>query len=193
MKIGTKLIKPSLKFRIVFAIGTAVMYAFILWLFDSFSEEELYSIKNLLFQGVFFGVFFGIGFPYINEKLAVKFSNKVGIKIKPELGAEEKIEIEGPANLFRGMEGVGGKIFLTDKKLIFKSHKINIQKGQTNIEYKNIKDVIKRKTAKIIDNGIRIITNDNKEFDFVVNERDLWFEKINERINKKTLPNTMYN
>ena len=57
-------------------------------------------------------------------------------------------------------------------------YKINIQKGQTNIEYKNIKEIIRRKTAKIIDNGIRIITNDNKEFDFVVNERELWFEKI---------------
>ncbi|WP_339667314.1 GRAM domain-containing protein [Maribacter arcticus] len=178
MEIGTKLIKPSLKFRILFAIGTAIMFSFILWLFDYFSDEKLYSINSLLFQGIFFG----IGFPYINEKLAGKFPNKIGIKIKSELDAEEKIEIEGPANLFRGMEGVGGKIFLTDKKLVFKSHKINVQKGQTNIEYKNIKEIIRRKTAKIIDNGFRIITNDNKEFDFVVNERDLWFEKINERI-----------
>jgi len=182
MEIGTKLIKPSLTFRILFAIGTAILFSFILWLFDYFTEEKLYSINSLLFQGVLFGLCFGIGFPYVNEKLAVKFSNKVGIKIKPELDEDEKIEIEGPANLFRGMEGVGGKIFLTDKKLIFKSHKINIQKGQTNIEYKNIKEIIKRKTAKIIDNGIRIITNDNKEFDFVVNERDLWFENINKRI-----------
>ena len=38
----------------------------------------------------------------------------------------ENIEIEGPANLFRGMEGVGGKLFLTNKKVAFKSHKINI-------------------------------------------------------------------
>ena len=182
MEIGTKLIKPSLKFRILFAIGTAIMFSFILWLFDYFSDEKLYSINSLLFQGIFFGIFFGIGFPYINEKLAGKFSNKIGIKIKPELDAEEKIEIEGPSNLFRGMEGVGGKIFLTDKKLVFKSHKINVQKGQTNIEYKNIKEIIRRKTAIIVDNGIRIITNDNKEFDFVVNERDLWFENINERI-----------
>jgi len=42
------------------------------------------------------------------------------------------------------MEGVGGKLFLTNKKLIFKSHKINVQKGQTSIEYHNIVDVIKK-------------------------------------------------
>jgi len=182
MVIGTKLNKPSMKFRILFAIGSAILYSFIFCLFDYFSEEKLYSINSLLIQGVLYGIFFGFGFPYINEKLAKKISNKVGIKIKPELDDEEVIEIEGPANLFRGAEGVGGKIFLTNKKLIFKSHKINIQKGQTNIEYKNIKIITRRNTAKIIDNGIRIITNDNKEFDFVVNERDLWVEKINDRI-----------
>mgnify|MGYP000515953451 CR=1 FL=1 len=190
MEIGTKLIKPSLKFRILFAIGTAIMYSLILCLFDYFSEEKLYSINSLLFQVVFFGIFFGIGFPYINEKLAGKFSNKVGINIKPELDAEEKIEIEGPANLFRGMEGVGGKMFLTNKKVVFKSHKINIQKGQTDILYENITEILKRKTAKLIDNGIRIKTKDGNQFDFVVNERENWIEKLNEKI---THYNTMYN
>lgn len=182
MEIGTKLTKPNLKFRILYVVGTGIMFSIILWLFDFFSDEKLYSIKSLIFQGVFFGIFFGIGFPYINEKLAGRFSNKIGAQIKPELETEEKIEIEGPANLFRGIEGVGGKIFLTNKKMIFKSHKINIQKGQTDIDYANIQEVVKRKTAKLIDNGIRIITQNGKEYDFVVNERNLWFEKINERI-----------
>jgi hypothetical protein len=182
MEIGNKMIKMSWKYRIIFAIGTAILYTFLLWTFDYFSNEKLYSINSLIFQGVFFGIFFGIGFPYINEKLAGKFSKKMGIKINPELELNEEIEIEGPANLFRGIEGVGGKIFLTNKKLIFKSHKINIQKGQTDIEYSTIKEIAKRKTAKLIDNGIRIITDNGKEFNFVVNERDLWFEKISERI-----------
>lgn len=82
MDIGRKLIKPSLKFRILFAIGTAIMFSFILWLFDYFSDEKLYSINSLIFQGIFFGIFFGIGFPYINEKLAGKFSNKIGIRCR---------------------------------------------------------------------------------------------------------------
>ncbi|WP_217363242.1 GRAM domain-containing protein [Winogradskyella undariae] len=182
MEIGTKLTKPSLKFRILFVIITTIMYSMTLWLFDYFSEEKLYSVNNLIIQGILFGLFFGIGFPYINEKLAGKFTNKIGVKIKPDLEENENIEIEGPANLYQGIEGVGGKIFLTDKKLIFKSHKINIQIRQTNIEYKNIDKISKRKTIKLINNGIRIITNDGNKYDFVVNERDLWLEKINERI-----------
>ncbi|OIQ30951.1 MAG: hypothetical protein BM564_01705 [Bacteroidetes bacterium MedPE-SWsnd-G2] len=80
------------------------------------------------------------------------------------------------------MEGVGGKLFLTNKKLIFKSHKINIQRGQTDIKYQDIAQIIERKTAKLIDNSIRIITTDLTEFAFVVNERELWIAHINEQI-----------
>lgn len=182
MEIGQKIIKMSWRYRLLFAVGTAIIYTFTLWLFDYFSDDQLYSIKSLLFQGVFFGVFFGIGFPYINEKLAGRFLDKVGATIQPDLETEETIEIQGPANLFRGYEGVGGKLFITNKKLIFKSHKINIQNGQTDIAYTNIKAIVKRKTAKLIDNGIRVITTDDKTYDLVVNERDLWLEKINERL-----------
>ena len=62
------------------------------------------------------------------------------------------------------------------------SHKINIQKGQTDILYENITEIVKRKTAKLIDNGIRIKTKDENEFDFAVNEREKWIEKLNEKI-----------
>lgn len=186
MEIGNKKTKLNLKFRVIFAVGTGVSYTLMLWLFDYFSDANLYSTGNLIFQGVAFGILFGIGFPYFNQKLAGKLSNKVGMKIKSNLETEEVIEIEGPANLFRGIEGVGGKIFLTNKKLIFISHNINFQKGQSNIYYADIQEIIKRKTAKLIDNAIRIKTAKGNQYDFVVNERDLWFEKIMERLNKKT-------
>jgi len=182
MEIGTKLIKINWKYRVLFAIGTGLLYAFILWLFDYFSDEKIYTTNSIIFQGIFFGLFFGIGFPYINQKLAGKFSNKIGHSIKPDLSPDETVEVEGPANLFRGIEGVGGKIFLTNKKLIFKSHKINIQTGQTDIAYADINQIIKRKTAKLIDNGIRIITKDGKQFDFVVNERAVWLDHINNHL-----------
>ncbi len=181
MEIGNKMIKMNWKYRVIFALLTGVFYTLMLWLFDYFSDENLYSTGSLIFQGVGFGMLFGIGFPYVSEKFAGKFSKNRGMKIEPELELNEEIEIEGPANLFRGIEGVGGKIFLTNKKLIFKSHKINVQKGQTNIEYSKIQEIVKRKTVKLIDNGIRITTDNGKKYDFVVNERDFWFEKINER------------
>lgn len=182
MEIETKFIKINWKYRVLFAICTGLLYGFTLWLFDYFSDENIYSTNNIIFQALFFGLFFGIGFPYINQKLADKFSNKMGHTIKPDLSPDETVEVEGPANLFRGMEGVGGKIFLTNKKLIFKSHKINIQTGQTDVAYADIDQIINRKTAKLINNGIRIVTKDGKQFDFVVNERAVWLHHFNNHL-----------
>ena len=182
MEIGTRMIELSWKYLIKSAIFNGVLYVGVLMIIYYFTDEELHSLNSLIFQGIFFGVFMGLGFPYVTEKFGTRFTSKIGKNIKPELTQDEDIEIEGPANLFRGMEGVGGKIFLTNKKVIFKSHKINIQKGQIDILYENINEIIKRKTAKIIDNGIRIKTIDGNEFDFVVNEREKWIEKLNEKI-----------
>ena len=170
------------KGRIIFAITSGLGFAMVLYLFDLLGTEKIQTTFGLIFQGVFFGIFFGLGFPYISEKVGGRFASKLGQKISPELSENENIEVEIPANLFRGIEGVGGKLFLTNKKLIFKSHKLNIQTGQTNIDYAEITDVIKRKTAKIANNGIRIKIKSGKEFDFVVNEREKCIEKLNKKI-----------
>lgn len=184
MEIGSKPIKLNWKQRILSAILTAGFYMGLLSLFDYFTEDNLYSINSLIFQGVTFGIFMGIGFPYITEKFGKRFTSTLGKNIQPELSENEAVEIEGPANLFRGVEGVGGKLFLTDKKMIFKAHKINIQKGQTDIPYHIISKITKRKTAKLIDNGLRINTSNGNEYDFVVNDRGLWVEKLNEKLTK---------
>jgi hypothetical protein len=189
MEIGTRMIKLSWKYLIKSAIFNGVLYVGVLMIIDYFTDEELHSLNSLIFQGIFFGVSMGLVYPYLIEKFGTRFTSKIGENIKPELTQDENIEIEGLANLFRGMEGVGGKTFLTNKKMIFKSHKMNIQKGQTDIPYEDIQEIIRKKTAKIIDNRIRIKTNDGNEFDFVVNEREEWIEKLNEKI---THYNTVY-
>lgn len=182
MEIGTKMIKLNWKFRIVFAIITGLLFVGIMCLMDYLLQGNLRSLNSYLFQGVFFGIFMGIGSPYVTEKFGAKFVSKLGKNVKPKLTQDENIEIEGPANLFRGMLGIGGKLFLTNRKVIFKPHKLNIQNRQTDIDYGNISELIERKTAKLIDNGIRIKTNDGEEYDFVVNEREKWVEKLNDKI-----------
>jgi hypothetical protein len=182
MEIGTKMIKLNWKFTVVSSILTGFLFVGIICLMDYWMDGDFQSLNSYLFQGIFFGVFLGIGFPYVTQKFGKRFTSKIGKKITLGLTQDEQIEIEGPANLFRGMEGVGGKLFLTNKKVVFKSHKTNIQKRQTDINYKNIKEITERKTAKLIDNGIRIKTNDGEKFDFVVNEREKWIEKLNKKI-----------
>lgn len=182
MENENKLIKLNWKYKIFSGLVLGVIYLGVLLIFNNSSDGEVYSLNSMIFQAVFFGFFMGIGFPYASDKFASGFVFAIGKNIKPTLTENELVDIEAPANLFRGMEGVGGKLFLTNKRIIFNSHKFNIQKGQTEIDYENISDVIKRKTGKLVDNGIRIKTKNGQEFDFVVTNRDQLIEKLNEKI-----------
>lgn len=75
------------------------------------------------------------------------------------------------ANYFRGLEAVGGRIYFDNVGLTFKSHKFNIQRGETRIEYSQIVSVSKRSTLGMVPNGISIFTKDGKEHKFVVYNR----------------------
>lgn len=161
------------KQRISAMLFNTLTYGVVLYILNSDQ-----NIKGIIFQALFFGVLFILFFPWAMKKMLGKRIDN----IEPELLDDEKIEEEIFANLFRGLEGVGGKIFLTNERLIFKSHSFNIQKGQTNVSYSSIFSVNKRKTAKLVDNGIKIITKDGAEYDFVVNNRDNELEKIKNKL-----------
>jgi hypothetical protein len=170
-------IKFTLKQTSMLLVFTTVFYGFILYLFNI--EENL---NRIFFQSIIYGVlmtlFFIFLFPWFMKKLV---GNRID-NIEPTLIEGEIVEEEISANLFRGLEGVGGKIFLTNKRLVFKSHSLNIQKGQTNFNYSDIDRLSKRKTAKLIDNGIKLVTKDGGEFCFVVNNRDAEIKKIEDKL-----------
>ena len=182
MEIGTQTKKPSLKFRIWFAIGSWITYGLMLYIVDNCSANVHYSSTSIVFQAVLFGIFFGVGFPFLNQQITGTQYKKLDSSIRPTLTGAEKIEIEGPAHLIHGVNRVGGRIYLTNQKMIFTSHENKIQNKQTDISYQNITKVEKRKTKLIHDNGIRIFTKEQKHFDFVVNERDVWLDEIRTRI-----------
>ena len=133
---------------------------------------------SLIFQGIFFGLFMAYGLPLIFKKLG----NKLGKSIHPDLSPNEEIETEGPANLFRGAEAVGGKLFLTNQKLVFKSHSLNILTGQSDFFFEEIAEVSARKTANLVDNGLRVLTHEGVTHDFVVEDRARWIEKLEEKL-----------
>lgn len=182
MEIGSEMPKVSLKFKVVTSILSGAFYTGALYLLNNYLDEPMYNSTTLAIQGVSFGLFFGFGFPFLMKKYGKKAISSAGKSIEIKLSENEIVDYEGPANLFRGVESVGGKLFLTTKRVIFKSHKLNIQTGETDIEYSSISEVHPRKTGGIIDNGIRIKTHDGKDFDLVVNDRENWLAKLNEKI-----------
>lgn len=182
MEIGTTAQKPNLKIRIISGITGALIFAFSLYLINTYVFDQPESISYYLIQAIVFGLLMSSVLPWAKQKFGKKAANKLSNSIKIQLGDTENIEYEGPANLFRGLEGVGGKLVLTNEKVIFASHNFNIQKGQTDIYYEDIINIESRKTKKLIDNGIRITTQNSKSFDFVVNDRDQWIYILKKKI-----------
>lgn len=66
--------------------------------------------------------------------------------------------------------------------MIFTSHALNIQTGNTRIEYSQIVRLAKRNTLGIVPNGLSIFTKDNFEHKFVINNRQSVIEFLQSRL-----------
>lgn len=99
-----------------------------------------------------------------------------------KLTQDEQIHLDVFANLFRGREAVGGKLKITDTRLIFKSHAFNVQTGTTEILIEQIREVRKRNNLWIVPNGISVITKIGVEYKFVLWNRNKIIDFINSRI-----------
>ena len=96
--------------------------------------------------------------------------------------AKERILYVGGANLFRGIEGVGGKLRITDTRILFEPHFFNIQKGNLEIPLKEILLIGKRNTMLLIPNGIYVQLKSGVVYRFVVNERERIIDLITKYI-----------
>jgi hypothetical protein len=90
---------------------------------------------------------------------------------------------EGPANLQRGIETVGGKLYLTHRRLIFESHRFDVQTGVTIIALASISGIRKCWTKflnvlPIMPNSIAVSTSDGHEYRLVVFSRQGWIDAI---------------
>ncbi len=100
----------------------------------------------------------------------------------------EQLIKEGAANLQKGIETVGGKLFLTNKRLVFEAHKFNVQVGVTEVELSNIQS---SKTCwtkflgliPVFPNSLAIYTKQGEEYRFVLFGRSAWAAAIDAQRN----------
>jgi len=99
--------------------------------------------------------------------------------MKSELRDNETEIKKGAANLQKNIETVGGKLHLTNERLIFEAHKINIQNASVEIELSNIHSSEKCWTKflgliPIMPNSLAVYTKEGKEYRFVLFGRGAW-------------------
>lgn len=143
-----------------------------------FVMSLLYSLMTDLSMGLYMGLLSGAAFGmmiyfFVNSK-------QVTEQTLPTKDLAGDVIHSGPANHFKGREAVGGKLYLTDKELYFKSHKFNLQNHEWSILIAEINKLEPKNTLRLVPNGIVVIDNAGNREQFVLQKRALWMEKIEE-------------
>ncbi len=103
--------------------------------------------------------------------------------MKTQLLPDETVVKEGPANIQKGIGSVGGKLFLTNQRLIFEPHALNIRKGATIIPLSSVTGARKCWTRLLglipmVPNGIAVSSKEGKKYRFVTWRRQEWVSAI---------------
>lgn len=165
--------RPAGKKRFVTLATAAVIFAVPMTLyFGATSGRWLLAVALGAGGGVAFGAFMALF-----AGRAARGDRKLFGDVPANPPGEEVLR-EGPANHFRGIESVGGKLFLTPKRLRFVSHRLNIQVHDTSWPLEEIVGVEATRTLFVIPNGLRVTLQSGERERFVVYERRAWVEAI---------------
>ena len=166
-------IRPGL----IFGITIALIFILqdILRHGDLSTKNIIMVIASSLFGGAIGGIIFGwmLG-AWTDSRFLLK-----GAHIA--IDANETIIFTTGANHIQGVEGVGGKLYLTNKRLIFQSHNFNIQNHEFSIRLSEIEKVKRYDTFGIVNNGLMVTTVHNSIEKFVVQEPEEWLNHFNKK------------
>lgn len=101
--------------------------------------------------------------------------------MKIQLKDNETIVKEGFANHFKGIDDAGGKLWLTNLRLFFKSHLFNFQPHEESYLLSDIVSVQPVSIFYLLP-GIAVTLKDGRIEKFVVNQRQDWLNSISSKL-----------
>ena len=141
-------------------------------------QETTEEILNSLFASLASGLIAGLLFSWFTDKYLV-FS-LFAKAAKFDLDNNEAIFLKKQANFLQNNEGIGGHLCITDKRLIFKSYISETKNKECVIKLDEISRIETFRTLGIVNNGIKIITKNEVDNRFVVDNQKKWQKLINE-------------
>ncbi|MBS1988018.1 hypothetical protein JST56_03420 [Candidatus Dependentiae bacterium] len=136
-----------------------------------------YWVDNISFpEALIIGFVGGVILGILNSILFYKFSvaKYVLDAVSVDLDTDEKIQFQTPANYTSGTEPVSGKLFLTNKRFIFKNHKNDKNVQQFSIDLEDLKKADTYKTLGFFENGLNIYTASGVTHKFIVDRLRQW-------------------
>lgn len=162
----------SRKFKAGLFFGLTMFIIFVAQKLFEIDQPTLKDVLKILLSGIIGAGIAGIIFGWLVDTFSGSKVLEQNIKIDLEPG--EKLIFQSSANHFKGLEAVGGKLFLTDKRLVFISHKLNIQNHQLNIKLNDIASIGRFKPLGLTNNGLFVIDKKNETEKFVVEKLSEW-------------------
>jgi hypothetical protein len=109
--------------------------------------------------------------------------------MKTQLRPGEQVIKEGAANLQKIIETVGGKLCLTNQRLVFEAHKFNVQGGATEVDLSSVQSSLPCWTKflgliPLFPNSLAVFTKQGKEYRFVLFGRHAWAAAIEAQIKR---------
>lgn len=103
--------------------------------------------------------------------------------MRTELRKGEQVVKEGAASLQKSIETVGGRLRLTNQRLIFEAHRFNVQRGVTEIELASIQASRPCWTKflgllPLFPNALAVFTQQGREYRFILFGRGAWAAAI---------------
>jgi hypothetical protein len=149
----------------------------------SFSDNGL--TQTTVISTILSGIIASLAFGFLLTRLGSRLYKKITIALYDN----ESLIKEGGANHFKKNEGVGGKLALTNKRLIFKSHNLNLQNHESEFNLDQIAHIEMGKTFNVMRNVLRVQIDNSEKHKFIVDEADLWMAAIIEQKNATGLRN----
>jgi hypothetical protein len=166
------------KVRLGLYFGIVMTLLFILQELLTHDNLTTKSIMITVISGLFWGALAGLLFGWLMGVFANSKFLTQGTKIDTD--ANETIVFETRASHFKGAKRTSGKLYLTNKRLVFKFHKSNTQNRELSISLSHINKVYRYKTLGITNNGLAV-TTDNKIVKFAVQQPDQWINQLTEK------------
>ncbi|MBP6680024.1 MAG: hypothetical protein KA166_02465 [Saprospiraceae bacterium] len=154
------------------ALGSAVLWA-IIWIGIKSAENNGFT-TTILWASIGRGLFMGISWALIMKWMSGDPYKHVKLKLE----SEETVVKEGGANLIPVNKGEGGKLAVTNRRLLFKGQRYDTRDFQFVIEFDKIESIRTHKSWKLLKNELHIAMTDGTTFRFAVDHPVQWLSAI---------------